>query len=144
MRQRIRLTESDLHRIIKESVKKVLNEVKFNGVSYHGTNPYDWKDLADIRNKMLNPDNEESFNKNYGKMKRNKNNAKELGWKGRNDTRLSKAQEYYNTAEKSQDPKEREKYNKLAKDTLGDIDGRTKQNLDMIENPSKYQEYFNK
>ena len=28
MKRRIRLTESDLHRVIKESVKKVLKEVK--------------------------------------------------------------------------------------------------------------------
>lgn len=27
MKQRIRLTESDLHRIVKESVKKVINEI---------------------------------------------------------------------------------------------------------------------
>lgn len=34
MKNRIRLTESDLHRIIKESVKKVLNEA--DGYSYNG------------------------------------------------------------------------------------------------------------
>ena len=32
----IRLTEADLHRIVKESVNKVLNEVEYNGGSYHG------------------------------------------------------------------------------------------------------------
>ena len=32
----IRLTESDLHRIVRESVNKVLNEVQFGGESLHG------------------------------------------------------------------------------------------------------------
>ena len=45
----IRLTESDLHRIIKESVNKVLNEVQFGGESFHGDNPTDWAALADLR-----------------------------------------------------------------------------------------------
>ena len=38
MKQRIRLTESDLHGIIKESVKRVLNEIQYN--------PQQWANLA--------------------------------------------------------------------------------------------------
>ena len=52
----IRLTESDLHRIVKESVQKILNEVRYLDVdfpdnirSYHGNNPNDWGALADER-----------------------------------------------------------------------------------------------
>ena len=48
-KKHIRLTESDLHRIIKESVNKVLNEVMYNGKSLHGNNPDDWKYMADVR-----------------------------------------------------------------------------------------------
>lgn len=36
MKKTIRLTESDLHRIVKESVKKILNEAEAGSVS-HGT-----------------------------------------------------------------------------------------------------------
>ena len=32
----IRLSESDLHRIVKESVNKILNEINFDGESLHG------------------------------------------------------------------------------------------------------------
>ena len=41
MKQRIRLTESDLHRIIKESVKKVLNEVGYTDKYYKLGGGYD-------------------------------------------------------------------------------------------------------
>ena len=53
MRQRIRLTESGLHKIIKESVEMVINEVMYNGRSYHGNNSNDWADLADEREKRM-------------------------------------------------------------------------------------------
>lgn len=36
MKQRIRLTESDLHRLIKESVRKVLKETSIDNDSYFG------------------------------------------------------------------------------------------------------------
>ncbi len=52
----IRLTEQDLHKIVKESVNKILNEVRYLDVdfpynirSYHGNNPNDWGALADER-----------------------------------------------------------------------------------------------
>lgn len=45
MKKLVRLTESDLHRIVKESVNRVLNEVQFGGESLHGNNPADWNAL---------------------------------------------------------------------------------------------------
>ena len=41
----IRLTEQDLHRIVKESVQRILNEVMVGGQSLHGYYPK-WKDDA--------------------------------------------------------------------------------------------------
>lgn len=41
MKRRIRLTENDLHRVIKESVNKVLNE----NYKLHPDSPYDLKTL---------------------------------------------------------------------------------------------------
>ena len=48
----IRLTESDLHRIVKESVNRVLKEVNFRGERLHGNNPEDWKALISLRNDL--------------------------------------------------------------------------------------------
>jgi len=53
----IRLTEGDLHRIVKESVNRILNEVKYhydpnNPEEYEefdSTNPKDWRTLAYLR-----------------------------------------------------------------------------------------------
>ena len=45
----IRLTESDLHRIVKESVNRVLSEVEFRGREFHGNRPDDWRKMANIR-----------------------------------------------------------------------------------------------
>ena len=47
MKKIIRLTEDDLHRI----VKNVISEVMYNGHSYHGNNSYDWSRIADERDK---------------------------------------------------------------------------------------------
>ena len=58
----IRLTESDLHRVVKESVNKVLNEVMYNGKSLHGNNPDDWKYMADVRG------DEAHYDSLYGKV----------------------------------------------------------------------------
>ncbi len=47
MKQRIRLTESSLHRIIRESVKKVLNENIPGGIS-------DGSDIKEIEQSIVN------------------------------------------------------------------------------------------
>lgn len=51
MRRRVRLTESDLHRIVKESVKRVLRE---------------WEELPQDEMDKLNLSKETSFFHNYG------------------------------------------------------------------------------
>ena len=48
MKKMIRLTESDLHRIVKQSVKRVLKEGHTDGIWYER-----WEKLAE----MLGPDN---------------------------------------------------------------------------------------
>lgn len=45
----IKLTESDLKRVISESVKKIVSEVKFGGESLHGNNAADWNAIANLR-----------------------------------------------------------------------------------------------
>ena len=48
----IRLTESDLHKIVKESVNRVLKEANFRGERLHGNNPEDWEALTSLRNNL--------------------------------------------------------------------------------------------
>ena len=45
MKQQIKITESDLHKIIKESVKKVINEIDYSNFDFSKT---DGIDLSDI------------------------------------------------------------------------------------------------
>ena len=45
----IRLTESDLHEIINETVNEVLNEIQFGGEEFHGNKPEDWAAMSDLR-----------------------------------------------------------------------------------------------
>ena len=40
MKRRIRLTESDLHRIVKESVKKIINEIEVGGMASNAPSDY--------------------------------------------------------------------------------------------------------
>jgi hypothetical protein len=87
MKQRIKLTESDLHKIVKESVNKVLNEVQFGGESLHGNNPEDWMKVSRARRHntldALNGDAEYDgederapyLNKNYRASSRDEMNA---------------------------------------------------------------------
>ena len=149
--------------------ESTVNEVKYNGVSYHGTNPYDWVDVAQERQYKARGEedkvsqyNRERFKaKDNGdfigaenasnnadthrqqwriqnkKMNRNYDNAKQLGWKGvdwegNGDTRLGKAQEYYNMSQNAQTPQDRQRYNKMAQDTLGDVEGRAQKSLNML------------
>ena len=74
MKQRIRLTESDIHRIIKESVNRILNEVEFGGESLHGTNPEDWAATKHLRDRLTHKnfddyvygdDTYDEYNKNF-------------------------------------------------------------------------------
>lgn len=86
MKKMIRLTEGDIHRIVKESVNRVLNEIKLGGESLHGNNAEDWAAMKYLRAKMA--DRASKFAGNaafYGKhgrnWERNSNNQNDLeGW----------------------------------------------------------------
>ena len=82
----IRLTESDLHKIVKESVNRVLNEVQFGGESLHGNNPEDWAAMKYLRNDRINhegdaglyDDDESGYFRNLRNWERNGDNESEL------------------------------------------------------------------
>lgn len=48
-KNRIRLTESQLYRVIEETVKGVLNEIRIGGESLHGNSPEDWTAMEKVR-----------------------------------------------------------------------------------------------
>lgn len=50
---KIKLTEAQLHRVIKESVKRILSEIKIGGESLHGNNPEDWSAIENVRGHKL-------------------------------------------------------------------------------------------
>lgn len=62
MKQTIRLRESDIHRIVKESVNRVLNEVEFGGETLHGNNPEDWASMKHLRNLRMDRDDDSHIN----------------------------------------------------------------------------------
>ena len=58
-KQIIRLTESDLHNIVKESVNKILNEIQWKDLkgrvhSTHGNNADDWNLVSNERGDRAN------------------------------------------------------------------------------------------
>ena len=61
----IRLTESDLHKIVKESVQSILNEVEFGGESLHGNSPEDWATMMSLRDANVNRDERLAKSKFY-------------------------------------------------------------------------------
>jgi hypothetical protein len=82
----IRLTESDLHRIVKESVKRILNEIKLGGESLHGNNAEDWAAMKYLRAKRADRASKfagnAAFNGKQGRnFERNSNSQNDLqGW----------------------------------------------------------------
>lgn len=68
-KQIIRLTESDLHQMVKEAVNKILkesmNEVQFGGESLHGNNPEDWAAAMHMRDANVNRDERLAKNRFY-------------------------------------------------------------------------------
>lgn len=78
MKKIIRLTESDLHHIVKESVKKVLDEVRFGGESLHD-NPTDWSTIEKMRDFKMNtvPMSPEKERKHGSASLRDEDNALE-------------------------------------------------------------------
>lgn len=65
----IRLTESDLHRIVKESVERILresvNEVELGGESLHGDNAEDWATVSHLRDANVARDEDLSDHNRY-------------------------------------------------------------------------------
>lgn len=62
MKKLVRLTESDLHRIVKESVTRILKEAADHKITYNGQdytlnadNQSSWYQLGDIRKDMAKP-----------------------------------------------------------------------------------------
>lgn len=114
----VKLTESQLHNIIAESVNRILNEIRYNGVDYHGNNPYDWVDVA---YKRMNKSIEKPYDKrrdDNAKAVKSFKNAEKLGWQGKDDTRLAGAQRALDQGDAER-----------AKMLLGDVEGRAEQNL---------------
>ena len=62
MKRTIRLRESELRRMIAESVRKVLNEVEFGGETLHGNNPEDWAAMKHLRSLRMDKDADDSIN----------------------------------------------------------------------------------
>lgn len=55
MKRIIRLTESDLHNVIKHSVKRIIREMpEMNPMANGGRNPYDTKGYCDIMDDFMN------------------------------------------------------------------------------------------
>ena len=79
----IRLTESELKSIIAESVKDIVNEVRYGGESLHGNNAEDWNAIANLRDdRYENPrefgvpyDTEEDWDNYKAFREKNKRNA---------------------------------------------------------------------
>lgn len=69
MKQKIRLTEGDLHRIIKSCI----NEVKLGGESFHGNDFEDWDAMVGVRQKWYNKDSDNK-EKHSKAIKRNSRN----------------------------------------------------------------------
>lgn len=68
-RQIIRLTESDLHKIIENTVRRIVKEVKFGGESFHGNDEADWRVMGDLRHDaVLNSKND--IERNYHRQAR--------------------------------------------------------------------------
>lgn len=141
MKRTIILNENEFKKLVEDCVKMTLNEWKYKGVSYHGTNPYDWADIADERDRrgtqilqakkrLLSIGEKDAadladkeYDKNDDKYIHDRRMARELGY-NRNVSRQEKAQEYYDLALQAKTPEEKQKYIKLANDILGDVEGR--------------------
>jgi hypothetical protein len=76
MKKQIRLSENDLHRIIRACVNEALNEIQYNGQSFHGDNADDWNTLATHR--LNNNDKDTDTVKNFTNSLRDMGNASDL------------------------------------------------------------------
>lgn len=69
MKQTIRLTESELNNLIVNSVRRIINEIKYQGVSFHGQNPSDFVAMSNIRD-AFNEKELELANKRYSLLRK--------------------------------------------------------------------------
>ena len=105
MRRRIRLTESDLHRIVDRSVRQVLREGWFGNDKKYGEkwyNPFSWKSDSEKRNMDRRARAQEQMKQQAGEDKRreerewNRRQSEEYRKeKKERDARLAKVQEPY-------------------------------------------------
>ena len=84
----IRLTESDLHRIVKESVNKIIQEITVKGKSgkeykLGGNDPYSWLTVNKIRQKQINDPNRTSNGREEHNMERDFGNVQDTYHKWR-------------------------------------------------------------
>lgn len=77
----IRLTESDLRKIVKESVNRVLNEIQYGGESLHGNSPTDWEALSQVRAQRAYDEigDNIAYDKEFNKCVKNRDAANEIG-----------------------------------------------------------------
>ncbi len=68
-RQIIRLTESDLHRIIENTVRRIVKEVKYGGESFHGNDEADWRVMGDLRQDAVQ-NSKNDIERNYHRQAR--------------------------------------------------------------------------
>lgn len=110
MKKRIRLTESDLHRIVKESVNRMLKEVSLKGksgeeYSLHGDNFDSWGTLAKLRKHQLNTPNRIMTGREKDAYKRDDDNSMQsmIDFALMNNIRGSRANRLVDIADKTSD-----------------------------------------
>lgn len=90
MKKTIRLTESDLHRVVAETVRRVINEVQVNGQSLHGNNAEDWGTMQNIRRQQFYDSNGQNQKAKNAWM-RNFDNKKDMQDNGRQQQSMNSA-----------------------------------------------------
>ena len=101
----IRLTESDLHRIVKESVNKIIQEITVKGKSgkehyLGGRDPYSWFTVNKIRQKQINDPKRTSNGREEHNMERDFSNAQDLYHKWSSKYPDVKTDRWYNKFDK--------------------------------------------
>lgn len=74
------MRESELRRMIAESVNKILNEIKYKGVSLHGDNPEDWNIVRRVRQEIGDKEYERCSDV-YSKHLKHNNKRADSIWK---------------------------------------------------------------
>ena len=91
----IRLTESDLHRIVKESVNRILNEVDGYEKTMLKANPnFDKSTIRGKIGRLFNPKKAQQFDRIHNNAEETFNNAKKDYWRNRNENLPSASDPY--------------------------------------------------